>query len=97
MQSADVRVRAEADVDAEALEKTTASAREAAVLELYRLGRITSGAGAILLGIGRVEFLEIAGSRGIPTIQVAPDELEEEHAGILKQKTPRILAMEQLR
>jgi hypothetical protein len=82
MQSADVRVTVEADVDAEALEKATASAREAAVLELYRLGRITSGAGAILLGIGRVEFLELAGSRGIPTCQLTPGELDEEYAGV---------------
>jgi len=79
-----VRVLVEADVDAEALQAATKSAREAAILELYRLGRIGSGRGAGLLGIGRAEFLDLAGEHGIATMQVTPAELDEEAAKILR-------------
>lgn len=78
MQPEDVRVRVEADLDPEALRAVTARAREAVVLELYRLGRITSGGGARLLGIARVEFLELAGARRIPTLQATPEEIATE-------------------
>ena len=73
-------MKIEADVDPEALERATASARDAAVLdlELYRMGRITSGAGARLLGVGRVDFMDLAARRGIPTLQITPSEFEAE-------------------
>jgi hypothetical protein len=77
-----VRVLVEADVDAEALRAATESARKAAVLELYGLGRITSGRGAALLGIGRAEFLDLAGEHGIATMQLTPAELDEEASKI---------------
>ena len=73
-------MKVEAEVDSEALERATASAREAAILELYRMGRMTSGAASRLLGIGRVEFLDLASKRGVPTIQITPSELEAEAA-----------------
>jgi predicted HTH domain antitoxin len=78
MEPEDVHIRVEADLDPETLLAVTASAREAAVLELYRLGRITSGGGARLLGIPRVDFLELAATRRIPTLQVTPEEISAE-------------------
>ncbi|MBI4704766.1 MAG: UPF0175 family protein [Deltaproteobacteria bacterium] len=78
MNGSDFEVTVAAPLDAAALEAATRSAREAAVLELYRLGRITSGCGARWLAIGRGEFLDLAAARGVPTIQVTPDELRRE-------------------
>lgn len=77
----DIRVSVEGlALDDEALRAATARAREAAILELYRLGRITSGRGAILLGIERADFLALAAQRGIPTLQVTAQELRDELA-----------------
>jgi predicted HTH domain antitoxin len=76
--SEDIRVAVEGPLDEEALRSATARAREAAILELYRLGRITSGRGAVLLGIERGEFLRLAAARGIPTVQLTPEELRDE-------------------
>lgn len=78
--SEDIRIAVEEPLDEEALQSVTARAHEAAILELYRLGRITSGRGAALLGIDRGEFLGIAAKRGIPTLQVTPEELRDEIA-----------------
>jgi hypothetical protein len=61
-----------------ALAAVTARAREAAVLEIYRLGRITSGRAAVELGMERWCFLALASSRGIATLQTTPSELREE-------------------
>jgi predicted HTH domain antitoxin len=80
--SEDIRVAVEGPLDEEALRSATACAREAAILELYRLGRITSGRGAALLGIARGEFLQLAAARGIPTLQVTPEELRDEIASL---------------
>ena len=52
--------------------------REATVLELYRVGQITSGRAALDLGMSRVEFLDLANRHQIPTIQITANELEEE-------------------
>jgi hypothetical protein len=76
-----IRVSVEGIDDPEALRCATARAREAAVLELYRLSRMTSGRAADLLGIERADFLTLAGSRHIATIQLTPQELTEELAG----------------
>jgi predicted HTH domain antitoxin len=73
-----IRVSIEGIEDAEACRMATERAREAAILELYRLGQITSGRAAHDLGMSRVEFLDLAISHRIPTIQITPDELEEE-------------------
>jgi hypothetical protein len=77
-----VRVSIEGIEDPDAHRAATERARDAAVLELYRLGRITSGQAARELGTTRVEFLDLAGRRGIPTIQTSADELEEELASL---------------
>lgn len=52
--------------------------KEAAVLELYREGKISSGKAAEILGMERFEFIRYAGMKGIPYIRMAPEELEEE-------------------
>ncbi len=73
-----VRLELDGEIDEEALAAATESARRAAVLELYRLGRITSGFGAKLLRIDRADFLDLAAAHGVPTIQLTPDELRNE-------------------
>lgn len=77
-----VHVSIEGIEDADARRAATERAREAAVLELYRLGRLTSGQAAHELGMTRVAFLDLAGRRGVPTIQTTADELEEELASL---------------
>lgn len=52
--------------------------KEAAVLELYREGKISSGKAAEILEMNRFEFIRYAGKKGIPYIRITPDELEEE-------------------
>lgn len=52
--------------------------REAAVLELYREGKLSSGKAAEVLGMERFEFIRYAGTKGIPYIRLTPEELEEE-------------------
>ncbi len=52
--------------------------KEAAVLELYREGKISSGKAAEILGMERFEFIRYAGMKGIPYIRMTPDELKEE-------------------
>ena len=52
--------------------------KEAAVLELYREGKISSGKAAEILGMERFEFIRYSGMKGIPYIRMTPEELEEE-------------------
>lgn len=52
--------------------------KEAAVLELYREGKVSSGKAAEILGMERFEFIRYAGMKGIPYIRITPKELEEE-------------------
>ncbi len=51
---------------------------EAAVLELYREGRLSSSAAADLLEMERYEFIRFAGRRGIPFLDASEEELAEE-------------------
>jgi predicted HTH domain antitoxin len=51
--------------------------KEAAVLDLYREGKLSSGKAAEILDMDRFEFIRYAGMKGIPYIRVTPDELEE--------------------
>jgi len=76
--SAHIRVAVEAPVDDDVLAAATARAHEAAVMEFYRLGSITSGRAAAELGIERAAFLSLAASKGIATVQVSAAELREE-------------------
>jgi len=52
--------------------------KEAAVLELYREGKISSGKAAEILSMERFEFIRYAGMKGIPFVRITPEELEEE-------------------
>ena len=52
--------------------------KEAAVLELYREGRISGGKAAEILDMVRFEFVRYAGMKGIPYIRMTPHELENE-------------------
>ena len=76
--AAPIRVWVEGIEDADARRAATERAREAAILELYRIGQISSGRAAGDLGISRVEFLDLANRHRIPTIQTTVAELEEE-------------------
>lgn len=59
--------------------------KEAAVLELYREGKISSGKAAEILRMERFEFIKYAGMKGIPFIRITPEELEEEVKILEKQ------------
>lgn len=59
--------------------------KEAAILELYREGKISSGKAAEILGMERFEFIRYAGMKGIPFIRITPEELEEEVKILEKQ------------
>ncbi len=52
--------------------------KEAAVLEFYREGRLSSGKAAEILGMERFEFIRYAGRKGIPFIRISAEELDEE-------------------
>jgi predicted HTH domain antitoxin len=54
------------------------SVRELIVLELYREGLISSGRGAELMGVPRVDFIKRAGQQGIPYFQMTREELRRE-------------------
>jgi len=56
--------------------------KEAATLELYREGKLSSGKAAELLGMERFEFIRYAGMKGIPYIRITQDELKEEVASL---------------
>jgi predicted HTH domain antitoxin len=60
----------QADQTKEALEHL---AREALLVRLYDLGKISSGKGAELLGIARWEFLDLLGAYGVSTFDDTQD------------------------
>lgn len=59
--------------------------KEAAVLELYREGKISSGMAAELLEMERFKFIRYAGMKEIPFIRITPEELEEDVKILEKQ------------
>jgi predicted HTH domain antitoxin len=54
------------------------AARELIVLELYRLGAISSDKAAQLLGMSCVEFIQYASRLGIPYFTMTEDEWKNE-------------------
>jgi len=54
------------------------------VLSLFTEDRISSGKAARLLGISRVEFLNLLRARGIAYINYTPEELAEEFEAVEK-------------
>ena len=55
---------------------------EAAVVQWYDEGRISSGKGAELLGLARAEFLELLLRHHVTPFQYSPEELAEELKGV---------------
>ena len=47
-------------------------------MELYRLGKISSGRGAELLGLSRLDFIQHASELGIPYLRVSDSDLDRE-------------------
>lgn len=58
------------------------------ILELYRLGEISSGKAAQCLGMERFEFVRFASPQGIPYVDMDMDELiaDVEHAGKVSEE-----------
>ncbi len=78
-----------ADIQAKAIDK----AKEAYVMTLLQQGEISSGRGATLLGISRLEMIERMGEYGIPlfddTMTLAELKREVEQANArLEQQSP---------
>ena len=55
---------------------------EAAVVQWYDEGRISSGYGAKMLGIARAEFLALLLRHKVSPFQYTPEELAEELKGV---------------
>jgi predicted HTH domain antitoxin len=51
---------------------------EIVALHLYSQGQVSSGTAAGIIGISRVEFLQLAGKAKIPMFEFSPEELENE-------------------
>jgi predicted HTH domain antitoxin len=56
------------------------TAREMIVFELYRRSLVSSGKGAELLGIPRIEFIQRTSELGIPYLRFTGDEWQAEVA-----------------
>ena len=56
----------------------SSAALELIVLELYRRGRVSSGRGAELLGMTRLDFVRHASDLGIPYLRLDDLELDSE-------------------
>jgi len=54
------------------------AAIELIVLELYRMGKISSGRGATILGMSRIDFVQHASDLGIPYLRIMPEDLDSE-------------------
>ena len=54
------------------------AAIELIVLELYRIGRISSGRAASVLGMSRIDFIQHASDLGIPYLRLTPEDLDNE-------------------
>lgn len=61
-------------------EGLAAEVRLAAAMKLYELGRLSSGAAAILAGVPRVVFLGKLADYGIATFRLTEIELDEDAA-----------------
>lgn len=55
---------------------------EAAVVQWYDEGRVSSGKGAELLGIARAEFLNLLLRHNVTPFQYTPEELAKELSGV---------------
>ena len=82
-----MKLEIELDVPEEAIDKTleaelTRVAKETAVLQLFSNGKISSGGGARILDMGRIQFLDFLRQRDVPFTV----ELDEEDFRILDER-----------
>jgi predicted HTH domain antitoxin len=54
------------------------AARELIVMELYRLGKVSSGRAAELLGLPRLDFIQRAADLAIPYFRLTAEDLDKE-------------------
>ncbi|MEW6096853.1 MAG: UPF0175 family protein [bacterium] len=54
--------------------------KELAALKLFQEGKISSGKASELVGISRMEFIEVLAKNNIPFFRQTPDELAEDIA-----------------
>jgi predicted HTH domain antitoxin len=59
-------------------EQLGAELRLAAAVKLYELGRLSSGAAALLAGVPRALFLTKLADYGVATFRLTPEELAQE-------------------
>ncbi len=59
-------------------EEMSRDVRIYAALMLFRLGKLSSGAAALMAGIPRVMFLDLCAEYDIPISQITPEELHRE-------------------
>ncbi len=59
--------------------------REALVMELLRLDRLSEAQAASILGVARWELLELMGRFDVPAVRMSADELDRELATKLKR------------
>jgi hypothetical protein len=59
-------------------EEMSRDLRTYTALMLFRLGKLSSGAAAMMAGIPRVMFFDLCTEYDIPVSQITPDELERE-------------------
>ena len=52
------------------------AATELIVLELYRMGKLSSGRASALLGMSRLDFIQHASDLGIPYLRLSADALD---------------------
>ena len=63
-------------------ESLASEAKFMLALKLFEVGRLSSGKAGKLCGMGRVEFLLVAGRAGVPVVALDDDELSLEFAAV---------------
>jgi predicted HTH domain antitoxin len=66
------------DILSELRQPVSTAVLELIVLELYRLGKLSSGRAAELVGMSRADFIRRASDLGIPYLRVNEQELDDE-------------------
>jgi predicted HTH domain antitoxin len=60
------------------LNEAADSLKQLALIELFRWGEVSSGYAAEVLGMSRWDFIKLLGARGVPYVDMTPEELDEE-------------------
>lgn len=67
---------------------------EAAVIELLRIGKLSAGKSAQLLGLTRGEFEEVLSKHDVPSFELLPGETMAEHLASGEEALRRIRGQE---